>query len=423
MVQYFFVLGKNPTLSTAEIISVLNKLNTLFNIKTLSEEILTVSTDKELSISDLMQDLGGTIKLGKIFDEVGFNEDEQKFEKIFLADNLINNYFPNINGKVHFGISIYNGGGDKNYLTKITNKLKVLNITTKENLQTAGVKAGFVRIKERTLSSVSVAKNKLLNKGAEIILILTKDKILAGKTLAVQEFESFSFRDYGRPQRDKRSGIIPPKLARMMINLSRAPKEGLLLDPFCGSGTILQEAIILGYKNIIGSDISQNAISNTKNNIEWLFTHFHNINKSSFNIDIFSSDIRDIAAQVKPNSLDAIVTEPYLGLPLFKTPDTKTVQKIVAEVTPLYLAAFETFSRILKTTGKVVFLMPVFEVSGKKHFVEIVGMIKELGFLQQDFLPVKMRENPILQLTPRGTIIYGGREQFVKREITSWRKV
>jgi len=423
MAQYFFVLGKNSTLSIAEIISVLNKLNITSDVKTLSEEILVVSIDKELIALDLMRVLGGTIKIGRVINEVSLNKDEQKFKKIFSADNLINNYLTDINGKVHFGISIYNGGGDKNYLTKITNKLKVLNTTAKENLQIAGVKAGFVRIRERTLSSVSVAKNKLLDKGAEIVLVLTKDKILAGKTFAVQEFESFSFRDYGRPQRDKRSGIIPPKLARMMINLSQGSKEGILLDPFCGSGTILQEAIILGYKNIIGSDVSQNAISDTKKNIEWLFANFRNIDKRSFNIDIFQSDIREITSEIKLNSIDVIVTEPYLGPPLFRTPDIKIIQKIITEVSPLYIAAFEMFVQILKDRGKAVFLMPAFEIDGKMHFVEILENIKKLGFIKQDFFPKEFKENPILQLTPRGTIIYGGRGHFIKREITSWQKL
>ncbi len=43
-----------------------------------------------------------------------------------------------------------------------------------------------------------------------------------------------------------------------------------ILDPFCGSGTILQEAMLLGFKNIYGSDKDKRAIANSKENINWL---------------------------------------------------------------------------------------------------------------------------------------------------------
>lgn len=423
MPRYFFVLGRNPTLSVAEISSVFKLESIPFGIELISPEVLIINSEDVLDAKDLIKRLGGTVKIGKITDEVGFDEDEREFEKIFLAENIINNFLSKKEGKVHFGISIYDGGTDKKYLNKITDELKTYNNTIKENLREKGIRGGFVRIKERTLSSVSVLKNRLLSQGAEISLILTGDKILAGKTLEVQEFESFSFRDYGRPVRDKRSGIIPPKLARMMINLTQAPREGVFMDPFCGSGTVLQEAIILGYKNIVGSDISQNAISYTNRNLEWLFSHFKDIDKTVINLNIFVSDIRKITDRLKPGSVDVIVTEPYLGPPLFKVPDIGSAERIIAEVSVLYIDAFETFSRILRNGGKVAFLFPAFEVSGKKYFAEIIERIKKMGFKQMVLIPENISKNPTFNITNRNTIIYGDPGHFVKREITVWQKV
>ncbi len=420
MPQYFFVLGKNPTLSSAEIISALNRLDISFEIRILSAEVLVISASYELS-TGLIKILGGTIKIGQVIDEISLDEDEQNFEKIFYAANLTKNYLSQTKGKLHFGISIYDGGAEKLYLDEITNQLKSLHKTIKENLQEKSLKAGFVRIKDRFLSSVSVAKNRLLSDGFEMVLILTKDGILAGKTSAVQEFESFSFRDYGRPERDKRSGIIPPKLARMMINLANIDESGILMDPFCGSGTILQEAIILGYKNIFGSDISINAVNDTRKNIEWLFDNFKQLDKSSHNINITQSDIRSI--NIRNNSIDAIVTEPYLGPPLFQKADLQTVNRIIMEVGKLYLDAFGQFHKILKTNGSVVFLFPAFEVNGKMHFVPLLDKIEKTGFKRLDYFPKELMSNPVIRLTDRNTILYGSPEHFVKREIISWKKV
>ncbi|MBI3379479.1 methyltransferase domain-containing protein [Candidatus Gottesmanbacteria bacterium] len=422
MPQYFFILGRNPSLSIAEILSVLNSLSISFEIKIISQEVLIIETENTIDANQLVKTFGGTIKIGQVIQSVGLDEDESNFQKVFEADNLTKNYFLKLDGKIHFGISIYDGGTDRIYLNKITSKLKILSIAIKENLADAGLRAGFVRLKERFLSSVSVWKNKLLTDGAEIVLILTRDQIFAGKTLAVQEFESFSFRDYGRPERDTRSGIIPPKLARMMINLASISKEELLVDPFCGSGTILQEAIILGYRNILGSDISHNAISDTRKNIDWLFDHFYNIDRSIYNINIYQSDIRSIPERIKSESIDTIVTEPYLGPPLFKSPSLDTINRIFDEVGKLYLDAFSQIHKILKKTGKVVFIFPAFEIKGKMQYIPILDKIKSMGFSQKNYFPIVFKDNPIIMLTSRNTIIYGGKEQFVKREIISWQK-
>ncbi len=140
----------------------------------------------------------------------------------------------------------------------------------------------YVENKEEALSSVTVAKNGLTNRGREFLISpLFKEGAGGGqryslaKTEAVQPFEQFSARDFGRPGRDDLSGMLPPKLAMIMINLAQTSLNSILLDPFCGSGTILSEALLLGYKNLIGSDISEKAVEDTKINIDWIAKEFN----------------------------------------------------------------------------------------------------------------------------------------------------
>lgn len=89
-------------------------------------------------------------------------------------------------------------------------------------------------------------------------------------TLAVQDFEEYRFLDFGRPQRDMVSGSMPPKLAKIMLNLSGVKIDQAILDPFCGSGTMIQQALLLGFTNIVGSDASPKAVEDTKKNLNWL---------------------------------------------------------------------------------------------------------------------------------------------------------
>ncbi len=54
-----------------------------------------------------------------------------------------------------------------------------------------------------------------------------------------------------------------------MINLSGAKPDDYLWDPFCGTGTVLQEAALIGV-NAYGSDLSDKMISYTTENMNWV---------------------------------------------------------------------------------------------------------------------------------------------------------
>ncbi len=219
-----------------------------------------------------------------------------------------------------------------------------------------------------------------------------ENKIFWGRTLAVQEFEDYSRRDFDRPQRDSRSGMIPPKLAKIMINLARAEldyksKNNItLLDPFCGSGTILQEAAILGVDKLIGGDLSKKAAEDSRQNLKWL-EEYKKL-KTDLEISIFNSDVRKISELISESSVDLIVTEPYLGPPLTGKESENRINQIVQELSKLYLSAFEEFKKILKKSGCVCMVWPVFYVNNKFQkniFLPIFDKVKEMGFRQVGF--------------------------------------
>jgi tRNA G10 N-methylase Trm11 len=62
------------------------------------------------------------------------------------------------------------------------------------------------------------------------------------------------------------------------------------------------------------------------------------------------------------NSLDAIVTEPYLGPPLKRSPDLNKARRIIREVTPLYQRFLRGASGILKPGGRLVTVSPYFDL-------------------------------------------------------------
>ena len=324
-----------------------------------------VLENKSFNSAELMSQLGGTIKIGEILgNQISKKITVEKLKQI------------KIESKLNFGLSYYDCPKDN------------LGMEIKKELKAAGVSCRLVVSRDKILSSVVVSKNQC----AEFLIL---GKKWLGMTLAVQDFADYSQRDYGRPARDLLSGSMPPKLAKIMINLAQAPKGGKILDPFCGSGTVLQEGILLGYE-MAGSDISQKAIKDSKENLEWLFASFPRKRESSVKkvtdprlrgddservkAFVFQVDVRKISQKI--NSIDAIVTEPYLGPPLKGLENRKQISEIINDLSKLYLDAFGEFRKILNYNSKVVIVFPAFRSGNEILELPILQQIKKLGFTQ-----------------------------------------
>jgi tRNA G10 N-methylase Trm11 len=133
-------------------------------------------------------------------------------------------------------------------------------------------------------------------------------------------------------------------------------------------------------------------------------------------------DAKLLTADFPRNSIDAVVTEPYLSPPLYQRPGVTQIQKIQSELSSLYLSAFSEIAQILKVGGKVIVIFPVFETEGHLYFLEILERIKNLNLVQNDFFPTIPQNIIQTYLTKRDTILYGNKDQFLKREILSFTK-
>ena len=373
------------------------------------EKVLVVETEKKLDVDQLNNRLGGTVKIGKILDKIDSLENfEEKFFDLIKFGN----------GKVYFGFSLYSLD-PKVHLKHLAKKLTAVAMEIKRKLrEEKNINSRYVVSKELELSSVIVKKNKLLLNGAEICFLIkekpslakasafaeaTADKsegkeILVGQTLAVQPFEEFGQRDFTRPNRDELSGMLPPKLARIMVNLAQLKKGVIILDPFCGSGTTLQEALLLGYNNLIASDKNPKAINNTQNNLNWLASKY---GLNTNNVQLLTLPIEHLARAIKPSSIDAIITEPYLGPALKGNEGLKQINLIIKELETFYLSAFNVFTKILKSQGKMVIILPIFRYNNSNLKLAILNKIEKLGF----------------KILNKEDLIYFRPNQFIWREI------
>jgi len=157
--------------------------------------------------------------------------------------------------------------------------------------------------------------------------------------------------DFMKRRSHLREGFHPtsmhPKLARALVNLSRIKKGQTLLDPFCGTGGILIEAGLLGYK-LKGNDIDEKMIGLTKKNL----------GQYKLKANLTEKD----ALQIK-DKVDAIVTDLPYGKGSYHS----------IKLEKLYTKFFEKAYELLKPGKCLVAVFPkkVMPKKGFKDFKEI----------------------------------------------------
>jgi tRNA (guanine10-N2)-dimethyltransferase len=194
-------------------------------------------------------------------------------------------------------------------------------------------------IQERTKVKVDLERPK------EVISVLFSDKAYIGRVLAEVD------EDFEARTPSKRPFFSPislhPKLARALVNLSRAPSKGYLLDPFCGTGGILIEGALMGI-NVVGGDLYSKMAWYTKKNLE----HF-----GFKRTPIFQGDVGDIATWLK-DQRDTKGKRIRVTAAAMDPPYGRATRTFGDPVGKIYRRAFEAMGTILAPGRYMSILLP-----------------------------------------------------------------
>lgn len=375
MPQYIFSLGGVPELAEAEIYSLLRVYKYEYTSTGVRDGILVIETTSDIDVQLLFPRFGGVIYMGERVASLG--KDAVTTIADFFADQ-------HDDGKIRFAVS---GIRDS------------VGIQIKKKLKDLGHSARYVSVQ----NMASIVHNNLIERKSH----LTVHGGYVYVTLAVHDFEAMAAFDASRPAFDSKSGMLPPKLARMMLNLAGAEPHHILLDPFCGSGTVLTEAIQIGISRMIGTDISEKAITDTETNISWF------LSRTTSAVDYRTSqcDVRSVSDILLPQSVDVIVTEPFMGAPKKGNEREGTLEHEIKDLETLYYDALQSFSTVLKKNGIVVFSKPRFMYQGAWKTVSWQKGLIDAGFDVVPLLPTKEM------------VLYAREGQLVGREIWKLRKL
>ncbi|MBR0061499.1 MAG: hypothetical protein IJP68_08465, partial [Selenomonadaceae bacterium] len=128
-------------------------------------------------------------------------------------------------GKITLGISDYSEKASKKSAAIEALKLKKI-------LVRHGRSVRVVENKDAVLSTATSLHNGLSGKNErKVELIKVNDDWY--KVIGVQDIDAYAKRDQARPARDAKVGMLPPKLAQILINLCGPLEPGAtILDPF-----------------------------------------------------------------------------------------------------------------------------------------------------------------------------------------------
>ncbi len=304
------ILGRQPALGLAE-------LESLFGaaaVTPLGSSAAYVASNID---AKTFNRLGGTIKTARVIGELdgaGWPALES-FAKKHLPKLLS---LPT-SGKLQLGLSAYD-------LPASPAKIQSLGLTLKKILRTADRSVRLIPNQAPALSTAQVIHNHLTGRnGCEIVFYAAAGQTIVGQTTNEQNINSYTLRDRQRPKRDSRVGMLPPKLAQIIVNLATGPdadSNSIVLDPFCGTGVVLQEALLMGY-SAYGTDLEPRMINYTQANLAWLDQTFHT---EVVNTHL---DTGDATSYQWTHPFTNIATESYLGQPLTTLPSPDKLQTIV----------------------------------------------------------------------------------------------
>ena len=176
-------------------------------------------------------------------------------------------------------------------------------------------------------------KVNLRNPDVWIRVIVVEDLVIIGIPI-FKEPKGFHERSAGK-RPFLIASTLKPKLALSLVNLSGVRKGQILLDPFCGAGSILIEAALLGVETI-GCDIFKKHVQGTRSNLKWA------------NVDTLGV-IRCDSCFLPIRKVDAIVTDPPYG---------REAPVGGHSVEEIYEFIIRNARDILRTGGSFVFIHP-----------------------------------------------------------------
>jgi tRNA (guanine10-N2)-dimethyltransferase len=383
--QSLLILGRQPALGFAE----LESLYGPDKIRPVGDKVAIVDVDPCLLAFDR---LGGSVKFCKLLttlDTTNWKEIEK-----FLVQVSPDHSQQMPEGKMRLGLSAIG-------LDISPKQLEVTALTLKKAIKKTGRNVRVVPNKSQELNAAQVLHNQLAGPtGWELVFISDGGKTIVAQTVKVQDIAAYTKRDRQRPKRDTKVGMLPPKLAQIILNLAAGPmpEEKLqnicdipagqpiprrllgqtVLDPFCGTGVVLQEASLAGY-DVYGSDLEQRMVDYSAENLDWL--------KKLYSFDETNRlEAGDAMTHQWQAPIDFVASETYLGTPFAMLPKPDILAQTMNDCNLIVKKFLQNIHDQLQPGTRLCLAIPAWQIKlNQFKKLPLIDQIGDLGYNRVSF--------------------------------------
>tara|TARA_Y100000310_G_scaffold284235_1_gene306891 strand:- start:9690 stop:10808 length:1119 start_codon:yes stop_codon:yes gene_type:complete len=362
--KYLFVLGRNVKLSVMEVFSYLDRKGVKVNDHSVKDNALVVDVEDAID-GDSIDDLGGVISIGLVLSSGDIKEVISGLDKQEL-------YTGEKNNMTYFVWDFSENSED--ILDYLKSRFKSEKLRASEKKFTKSVKS-------QDGEDMHNVGSKLIDE-QYFIFEVPGGEINFGRVVQKCNYEELEKRDMLKPVRREKLAISP-RLAKIMINLSKVEEGGKILDGFCGIGVILEEGLLQDLK-VVGIDKDKNAIDGAKQNFIWFKSK-----EEDYEL------INDDSSKVKVSQVDVLVSEPDLGETLKKTPTREKAKEQLRDYEDLMIRVLNNLKKSVK--GRFVFSAPHIRIMNKRVGCNSERIANEVGLKVVKGFPInEYRGNQIV---------------------------
>lgn len=387
------LLGRIPALGIAECERVFGSEN----VEWFSDTTALIKTD-----SFFVEKFGGVIKAARVVAELPHANWSS------ASKELIHAYSDAWRGhehKITLGLSAYGFG------RLDSRDVQKAGLALKQKLKSSPGSLRLVPNETPALSSATSHHNKLGLSDNKVELLIVRDarsdKVIIAESVGAQNITALARRDQGRPKRDAFVGMLPPKLALTIVNIAVGNSSNMrVLDPFCGTGVILQEAALLGHKTY-GTDLSEKMVNYSQQNMDWLASTHH--------IDAADCTVAhgDAMTTTWQTPIDVVACESYLGQPFSAPPSPSKLTEVRGNCNHIISAFLRNIASQLKSGTPLCVAIPAWRSkSGGFTFLPLPDKLEKLGYRIIEFKNISERD-----------LLYYREDQVVARELLVLEKI
>lgn len=443
--KFVSILGRQPEIGIAE----LERLYGADNVRWLSSMSAVIKTD------DFdFERLGGSQKSGRVVMDLNRGNWHS------ISQQVVRHYqtqWSNLDHKITLGISAY--GFDE----LSAREVQKTGIIVKQKLKSTGTSLRLLPNQESALNSATSHHNKLGLSSNKVELLITRasdGSVVVAESIGAQNITALAARDQGRPKRDAFVGMLPPKLAKIMVNLAvgegqildlssqileetkeqttisgaklevssatgrsatsfegsksvvqrakasetlsseERSRKGRLLDPFCGTGVLLQEALLMGF-DVYGTDLSEKMIDYSEANLKWLQEKYGIRNME------YGVAQGDAMTHQWQQPIDVVASETYLGQPFSAPPSPAKLTEVRGNCDHIIRKFLNNIHGQLQPGTLLCLAVPAWkDIDGNFTHLPLINELSSLGYRRIE-----------LKNITHNQLIYHREDQVVARQL------